>query len=230
LFNSSVFFFFFLDYLFISEKYDNMGAAASFNNKEVEPRMRRSREDEDEFSYPRRQHSNLGRSNDRAGGMMSSTRSGRSGRTMNSSTTTRSVRAMALLNHSRHENSYINTDEISVHLKNQSLHKRTQDIVVNTAPSIDSKIDESPNEGVESSEKKVEPTMIKPQPLQLTGGIGAGITADEYSDTGETSVRSLRTFKANFNLKLNLENEPDWGHVSFLSFFSSLYPLYPRCL
>jgi hypothetical protein len=64
--------------------------------------------------------------------------------------TPKSVRAMALLNHSRHENSYIHTDEISTHLRQKVLETS----INNPSLFLDRKIVEVPNENDELSDEK----------------------------------------------------------------------------
>ena len=164
-----------LNHSFFRFIFSQMGAGASFNKEE-----KKTREEDDEFDYPRRFNSNR----------IPSTRSAK---TLSSVTTTRSVRAMALLNHSRHENTYITTDEISVHLR-QKRQEHSHNI-----RDLDSKIEE----GVNESEKKSEKTTKKQE---------EEIEENELLQT-HVSVKSLRTFRNNFNLKLNLENDPDWGQV-----------------
>lgn len=164
-----------------------MGAGASFVKDDRKTGSRDER-DRDEFPYPRRQYSDR----------MHSTRSGK---TFSSVNTTRSVRAMALMNHSRHENSYITTEEISIHLRQRQ--KGEPNSI--TLRSLDSKIEESPHE-YDPSEKKSE----KKDAESIHG---------EFIDEAnliqtQTSVKSLRAFRTNFNLKLNLADEPDWGQVS----------------
>jgi hypothetical protein len=167
-----------------------MGAGASF--AKVFPKEEKRpyhREDEDEYEYPRR-HSNRIHNNNN---------STRSAKTLNSMNTTRSVRAMALLNHSRHENSYIAADEISVHLKQQQ-QKRSENS--HHVRDHSNRIEEAPNES-DPSEKRPEHTRTKSE-----------LTSDENEHLQtHVSAKSLRTFRTNFNLKLNLADEADWNQV-----------------
>ena len=150
---------------------------------------------EEDFSYPRRYNS---------GRMMNSNRSAKT----NTSTTARSVRAMALLNHARHENIYMTTDEISSHLRLTKRHH-----MENTGHDIDSKIDESPNE-YEPSEKNVKKFVGIDNTLSKKFD---NLEGESEIIEATTSVKSLKTFRANFNLKLDLEDEPDWGQVYLLN-------------
>lgn len=124
-----------------------------------------------------------------------------SSRMANSSRTAKSVRAMALMNHSRHENSYINADSISVHLAGKNRAQAKAEIEYppdykhqdakgdNTASNLNviTAIAESPNEN--PSEKA--PPVV-PQPA------GGGMSM----------------FRSQFGLKLQLDDDADWGHVS----------------
>lgn len=121
-----------------------------------------------------------------------STRTGRSGGE-------RSVRAMALKNHSRHANSYITPDSISTHLINSSRARGKSDL------------NDPPDFKYEAGSKDA-----------LTAHIPATIVEqqEQASDKVPTATGMVgglsAMFKSQFGvgLKLQVDDEPDWGHVS----------------
>lgn len=137
-----------------------------------------------------------------------------SGRIANSTrtATNKSVRAMALMNHSRHENSYISADSISLHLAGKGRAGGKADVeyppdykhhndnkhelsISGPRPGI-TPIAESPNELLAS--EKMPPPVSTP-------GTGFGLFRSQLG--------------LGLGLKLQLEEEPDWAHVSLVCIF-----------
>lgn len=132
-----------------------------------------------------------------------------SGRTYNNNNSTRtgrssgerSVRAMALKNHSRHANSYITPDAISSHLASNIKARGKND---STDP---------PDFKYEAGSKDLVSAHI---PVTI---VEQQEPASDKVPTATGMVGGLSAmFKNQFGvgLKLQVDDEPDWGHVSSL--------------
>jgi hypothetical protein len=128
-----------------------------------------------------------------------------SGRIPNSQRTAnmRSVRAMALINHSRHENSYISPEEMSLHLAAGKSHSRREDIEY--------------------------PPDYKHHEMKKVSHMPATISEIQNEAASEKNPpQGLSALRSQFNLKLQLDEDPqEWGQVNLyyivnlLLFFTS---------
>lgn len=130
-----------------------------------------------------------------------------------SSRTVHSVRAMALMNHSRQENSYISVDSISANLRNLSKRRVSYDSQPNgKADGVGSVTMEIANNNAELSIIKELPSMKCEEMPPI----------EEASPSGKDTM-SLSKFRSSLTLKLNIEDDPEWAQVCFDTYFRSFY-------
>lgn len=130
----------------------------------------------------------------------------RSGRASTRTVNAKSVRQMALMNHARHENSYISPEAFSSHTKALSVQPNPED---EFRPDFASK-----QKSASPSNQKAPTVSFAPVKMRLNVPdkiVEEEAPAPSLGKMGQQ--QSLSMFRSTFNLKLNVEDDPDWGKV-----------------
>jgi hypothetical protein len=156
--------------------------------------------------------------------------------------TVNSVRAMALKNHARKENRFIPQDGLSSRIRRRdprsaddstSKYRPSAGLATVTADDDAAEGPLGPGEEAAREIKAETPKSSKSSKSSksvVVPGVGVVEEGDEGSEVAEpaqaSTMGSLTQFKLNmnFNLKIGLEDDNDWGKVSGAQGLSSCYP------